>query len=940
MTTHVTVGPEMTAMTAETALRPDGTEPPTEWHGQDIAAAAQVLEVDLERGLSDDEVQERLQGYGPNQLAGSKKESGFQAFLRQYEDFMQIILLAAAVINQIVTGDTATTVVLAGLTLLNAVIGLRQEAKAEESVQALAKMMKTVARVRRNGQVLEIDAAELVPGDVVLMEAGNVVPADGRLIETATLEIEEAALTGESLPVGKGTDPVTGEDVPLGDRTCMAYMNTSVTRGRGEMIVAATGMGTEIGHIADLLSKTEADKTPLQKQLDGLSQIIATIAGFALVLVVLLGLARGQEFDTLFITGVALAVAAIPTGLPAVVTALLSIGTREIARRNAIVKRLPAVETLGSTSVICSDKTGTLTLNKMTARELAIPGQNRFTVSGEGYSTKGEIKHVGGGNIDLDPYLLPMILCADAVLDGESLIGDPTEGALIVLGAKGGLDIDETRATYPRIAEVPFDSDYKFMATFHEMTGADGTPVVRCYAKGAPDVLISRGGSYPLPDGSVQPITDETRSLALDANDRLAQAGQRVMVVAQRDLDPASFDPGGDLIGLVQDLTLLAMVGIVDPPRSEAKAAIAECRKAGIRVRMITGDHATTAAAIAGELGIEGQAITGAAFAAMTDDELLDQLPEIGVIARVAPEDKLRLVRLLQRTDHIVAMTGDGVNDAPALKAADIGVAMGITGTEVSKEAAVMILTDDNFATIVGAVEYGRTLYENLLKYLRFQMSTLVAYIAVFIGAGLFNIADGIPLNPLQILWLNMVVDIPIAIALGFDDPTAGVMQRAPRPVGAPVLSRRNWVRLCIQGLVMTIGALVAYQIGDARYDAVVASTMLLTTLSLFHLAAGILARDQENTIFSRTAIPGPTQLRRYFIALLAIIAVTTIGFLQRIAGTTELRFSMWSVCIGLAASLVVVEELIKLLIRRRARRAEVPVEVRVRGADRVLQPA
>jgi Ca2+-transporting ATPase len=893
------------------------------WYGSEASVVAAELGVEPERGLSVEEAGSRLRSHGPNRLAAAKKESGFQAFVRQYRDFMQIILLAAAAINLVVTGDVGTSVVLAGLTVFNAVIGLRQEAKAEESVKALAQMMKTIARVRRDGQAIEIDAEELVPGDVVLMEAGNRVPADGRICVAATLEIEEAALTGESLPVAKSTDPVPGEEVPLGDRICMAYMNTSVTRGRGEMIVTATGMDTEIGHIANLLATTEADKTPLQKQLDGLSKIIAAIAGVALLLVIVLGLVRGQSFETLFITGVALAVAAIPTGLPAVVTALLSIGTREIARRNAIVKRLPAVETLGSTSVICSDKTGTLTLNKMTARELAIPGQHRFTVSGEGYSTDGEIKHVGGLNIDLDPYLLPMILCADAVLDGEDLIGDPTEGALIVLAAKGELDIAETRSSYPRIAEVPFDSDYKFMATFHHMTGPDGKPVVRCYVKGAPDVLISRGGSYRAPDGTVVPVTDQNRSLATDANDRMAASGERVMVVAQRDLDPTTFDPAGDLLSLVQDLTLLAMAGIVDPPRSEAKAAIAECRDAGIRVRMITGDHATTAAAIAGELGILGRAITGAEFAAMSDDQLLTELPEIGVVARVAPEDKLRLVRLLKRSGNVVAMTGDGVNDAPALKAADIGVAMGITGTEVSKEAAVMILTDDNFATIVKAVDYGRNLYDNLLKYLRFQMSTLVAYIAIFIGAGIFAIAGGVPLTPLQILWINMVIDIPIAVALGFDEPSGAVMGRPPRPVGAPVLSRANWVRLCVQGFVMTVGALVAYQIGDTQYDdPVVAATMLLTALSLSHVAAGLLARDQHHTIFSRAAIPGPTQLRRYGIALLAIIAVTTIGFLQRIFETVELSFTQWSICIGLAASLVVVEELIKLVIRRRDRRS------------------
>jgi Ca2+-transporting ATPase len=894
----------------------DGSE--TVWHTADVGSVAAHLGVDPSRGLDPAEAQERLSTRGPNRLTGGKKESGFQAFVRQYQDFMQIVLLGAAIINQVVTGDTATSVVLAGLTVFNAVIGLRQESKAEASVAALSTMMKTIARVRRDGQAVEVDAEELVPGDVVLVEAGNRIPADGRVTLAATLEIEEAALTGESLPVLKSTEPVDSEDAPLGDRTCMVYMNTSVTRGRGELIVTSTGMETEIGHIANMLATTEAEKTPLQRQLDGLSKIIATIAGIALALVVILGLIRGQDFDTLFITGVALAVAAIPTGLPAVVTALLSIGTREIARRNAIVKRLPAVETLGSTSAICSDKTGTLTLNKMTARELAIPGQNRFTVTGQGYSTDGEIKHVGGSRIDLDAYLLPTVLCADAVLDGESLIGDPTEGALIVLGAKGGLDIDETRRRYPRVAEVPFDSDYKFMATFHEMTGADGAPVVRAYVKGAPDVLIGRGSTYRSPDGAVVPITDANRDLATDANDEMARGGERVMVVAERDFDPATFDPNGNLIEQIDDLTLLAMVGIVDPPRTEAKDAIAECKRAGIRVRMITGDHVTTAAAIGAELGLEGRALTGAEFSAIPDDELKRQLPEIGVIARVAPEDKVRLVRMLQASDQVVAMTGDGVNDAPALKAANIGVAMGITGTEVSKEAAVMILTDDNFATIVNAVEYGRSLYDNLLKYLRFQMSTLVAYIALFIAAGIFAIADGIPLTPLQILWLNMVIDIPLAVALGFDEPTPGLMDRTPRPIGAPVLSRRDWIRLVVQGLLMTAGALAAYQIADARYDEAVAPTMLLTTLSLFHLAAGWLARDERNTIFDREALPGTTQLRRYGIALIAIIAATTIGFLQRILGTVELSFEQWAICIGLASTLVIVEELIKLVIRRR----------------------
>jgi Ca2+-transporting ATPase len=886
----------------------------------DVGSVASELRVDLHTGLSDADAASRLASHGANRLTESAKESTWRGFLRQYEDFMQLVLVGAAIVNQLVTGDTGTSVVLAGLTVFNAVIGLRQEAKAEESVKALATMMRSIARVRRDGRTIEVNAEELVPGDIVLVEAGNRIPADGRISVSATLEIEEAALTGESLPVGKGVEAVPGEDVPLGDRTSMVFMNTAVTRGRGEFIVTATGMDTEIGHIATMLANADSGKTPLQKQLDSLTKIIATIAGIALVLVVVLGLVRGQSFSALFITGVALAVAAIPTGLPAVVTALLSMGTREIARRHAIVKRLPAVETLGSTSAICSDKTGTLTLNKMTARELVIPGRPPYVVSGEGYSTHGAISRVGGETLDLDPYLLPMVLCADAVLVGDDLIGDPTEGALIVLGAKGGLDIAQTREALPRVAEVPFDSDYKFMATFHEMTDAAGTPVVRCYVKGAPDVLIARATTMRAPDGSRVPITDNNRHLAGEANDRIAAAGERVIVVAERDIDLASFDPAGDLLAHVQELTLLAMVGIVDPPRPEARAAIAECKDAGIRVRMITGDHATTAGAIARELGIEGRAVTGAEFAAMSDEALLDELDDIGVVARVAPEDKVRLVRLLQRKGNVVAMTGDGVNDAPALKTADIGVAMGITGTEVSKEAAVMILTDDNFATIVGSVAYGRSLYDNLLKYLRFQMSTLVAYIAIFIVSGILGIANGTPLTPLQILWLNMVVDIPLALALGFDKATPGLMRRLPRPLGAPVLSRADWVRLCVQGAVMTIGSLVAYQVGDGQGGAVLGATMLLTTLSLFHFAVAWLSRDPLRTLFDRDSLPGREQLSRYAIALLAIVLVTEVDFLQRIASTTAMTLEQWGICAGLATTLVVIEEIIRWQLRRRRR--------------------
>ena len=921
-------------------LQPESSQP--RWYALTAEAAAKQLQVDPAKGLSAAEAQSRLQKYGPNQLAAKKKESGVQAFLRQYKDFMQIILIAAAVISLVLVHQVSTFIVLVGLTIFNAVLGLRQESKAQASLDALEKMMKSIARVRRDGQAIEIDAEGLVPGDIVLMEAGNRVPADGRLFVTATLEIEEAALTGESVASSKDTTTIDKSEVPLGDRHNMAYMNTSVTRGRGEMIVTVTGMGTEMGHIAELLNQTEADKTPLQKQLDRLTIVIAGLAGLAFIAMVLLGIRNGQDFNTLFIAGIALAISAIPTGMPAVVTTLYSMGTRTLAEQNAIVKRLPSVETLGSVSAICSDKTGTLTLNKMTAREFTIPGQNRYKVTGEGYSTKGEFEHrgglapgqpwqkgsapyttegqvlsAGGAQIDLEPVLLPMALCADARLDGETLIGDPTEGALIVLAAKGGIDLDGARQMYPRVAEVPFDADYKFMATFHNMKNEQGKPVVRCFVKGAPDVLLTRSGSYWLPDGTSQPVTEENRPLALKENDRMAAGGERVMVVARRDFDPQTFDPKGKLIDLVKDLTLLAMVGIVDPPRTEAKDAIAKCHSAGIQVRMITGDHAVTAAAIGHELGIEGKALTGAQFSALSDDDLMKQLPDIGVVARVAPEDKIRLVTMLQQLSNIVAMTGDGVNDAPALKKADIGVAMGITGTEVSKDAAVMILTDDNFATIVKAVEYGRALYDNLSKYIRFQMTALVAFIISYLGAAFFFILGGLPFGALAVLWINFAVQVPIAIALGFDKPLPGLMARKPRPLSQPVLSRSQWARIIFLGLIVAIGTLALESVYSA-VSATAAATMGLVVFSLFNIAIGLSARSEFQTVFDRDILSDRRQLMLYGLSLLFAFLATELGFMQRLFDTTPLRAQEWLLCVGFAVVLILIDEVIKFFLRRR----------------------
>jgi Ca2+-transporting ATPase len=900
---------------AVTTVGAEPADTAADWYRISADEACRRLDVDPAVGLTSAAVAERRQRYGPNKLAEEAKEPEWRAFLRQYRDLMQLVLVGAAVVSIVALQDVSTGLVVLGLTVVNALMGLHQEGKAAESVAALRQMLIMTARVRRDGERVEVPAEELVPGDIVGFEAGDKVPADGRILVSATLEIEEAGLTGESTPVGKSVDPVPGEDVALGDRVDMAYMNSQVTRGRGEMVVTATGMATEVGHISGMLSGVEQEKTPLTKQLDQLTVVITIMAAAALVLIIILGLARGEDFDSLFLTGITLAIAAIPTGLPAIVTMLLSVGTRQLADQGAIVKRLRSVETLGSTSAICSDKTGTLTLNQMTVRELVLVGR-RFRVDGEGYSTAGRIEHVAGeGDTPLEPFVLPMALANDAVIRDGACIGDPTEGALVVLAAKGGLDVEETRRTYPRVGEVPFDAEYKLMATFHEMD-VDGRRVIRCFVKGAPDVLLARASQYADVDGSASPMTPEATERALAENDRLAGDGLRVLALARRDFDPSTFDPTAELLSSVQDLELLALVGIVDPPRKEAKDAIALCKEAGIRVRMITGDHATTAAAIAGQLGIEGRALTGAEFAALPDDQLLADVDDIGVVARVAPEDKVRLVSILKQQGNIVAMTGDGVNDAPALTRADIGVAMGITGTEVTKDAAEMILTDDNFATIVAAVEGGRGLYDNLMKYVRVQMIMLAGFILMFVGAGIFDIADGTPLLPLQILWINFAIDVLLAFGLGFDAATPGLMQRRPRSPDQPVIAPALGVRLGFAGLLLAVGTLAVVAWAEDRYDLSVATTMGLTTISLLHIVAALEWRDPYRSIFHLDTFANGRFNLLMLTALALTFLVTTIGGLQRIFDTVELDGHQWRVCFIAVAGYLILAELGKFLLR------------------------
>ncbi len=897
------------------------------WFALAGEAVAQELGVDERAGLSPAEAATRLERYGPNAFVAAETEPRWRAFVRQYRDPMQIVLLVAGIGSIWPLHELGTGLVLLFLTLFNAVLGLNQEGKAAAAVAALQKMMIVKAKVRRGGELAEVPAEQLVPGDIVAIEAGDVVPADGRLLKAATLEVAESALTGESMPVAKSTETVTQTDAPLGDRTDMVYMNTNVTRGAGELIVTTTGMSTEVGHISHMLSQETESASPLTKQLNKLTSQILVISGTALVISILINTSRGHSFNEVFLAAIAFAIAAIPTGLPAVVTAILSMGTQTLAKANAIMKRLRSTETLGSTSAINSDKTGTLTLNQMTAVELTIPGR-RYSIDGNGYSTQGLIKKVAGqADVDLEPFMQPMTLACDAVVHDGELIGDPTEGALVVLGEKGGLDTASTREMYPRIAELPFDTAYKLMATFHQMKDESGQDVVRCFVKGAPDQLLARATQTLSPD--------DLRLIEVDAgfkeryeaeNERLGEQGLRVLATGRKDFDPGSFDPNADLLPLLDGLTALALVGIVDPPRPTAKDAIAIADSAGIRVRMITGDHAVTAAAIAKNLGITGRAITGAEFAAMSDDELLGQIDEIGVIARVTPEDKVRLVDTLKRKGQIVAMTGDGVNDAPALKRADIGIAMGITGTEVSKEAAAMILTDDNFATIVRAVELGRGLYDNLTKYIRFQMGVLFGLVFTFLGAAIGNVVGGVAFVPLQTLWVNFSTQVFQAVGLGYGEPAEGLMNRKPRDPEAQILPRSKLLWLALVGGVMGAATIGVLAWADSHYTRDIARTMGMTSFAIANLFYSFCERDERMSVFSLDVLRDRKFLMFSGASALAIILAPQLNLLNRILQTTPLTLHQWLICIVAALAAVVLTEIRKFMLRRRETETSAPL--------------
>ena len=900
------------------------TTPDGGWYSRSPADVAQALGVDPAVGLSAATAAERLRTNGPNALPEERPKPGWLRFLEEYRSYMQIILLAAAAVSLLIA-EWGTAVLLLVLTVLNAVIGLRQEGKAESAMNALKSMLKATARVRRDGDAAEIPAEQLVVGDVVLLAAGDQVPADGRIVAASSLQIDESALTGESVPASKDARSPEGSGLGPGDQTDMAFMNTPVTHGSGTMVVTGTGADTELGKISAMLSAKPKEKTPLTAELDRLTLWIAGAAGLTMIVMFVLGRSRGEAWDVLFISAVALAIAAVPEALPTVTQMILSLGGVDLAKRNAIVKELPSVETLGCTSAINSDKTGTLTMNQMTVVEVVDPG-DRYTVSGIGYGLEGHIHHAAGTSASTEAAILPYVVASDAQLVDGKVVGDPTEGALLVLGHKAGLDLDATRERLPRLATLPFDATIKLMATFNATTDADGRPVVRCFVKGAAPAMMARAATALSAGGSVP--WDSALQERADAHvERMERAGRRVMAAGVRDLDPAEFDPHADLAGYVTDLQMTSLVGMVDPPRDESKVAVADAQAAHIRVRMVTGDDVITGAAIAEQLGIPGESILGEEFAALSESERLARIEDIGVVGRVAPEHKVLLVDTLKKKGHVVAMTGDGVNDAPAIKAADIGIAMG-SGTDVAKNAGRMILSDDNFATIVFAVAQGRKIYDNLTKYIRFVLILLVVFVLTFLGASLLNIAAGEPFTPAQILWIHFFVNAAFGLALGFDQETPGLMAARPRPRGQSLLRPPLIVTVVLTGLVITVGLLLLISIGTTQFGGLeVARSVAFTSFSLCLIVAALECRSETESVLTVDTFESK-QMNWTILAEFALaVLVTQMDVFNRLLDTTPITLAQFGWALVPALGLLVLWELGKLVARSVGSRAALPAQ-------------
>jgi P-type Ca2+ transporter type 2C len=877
------------------------------------------LNTDVTSGLSQQEAAARLATHGPNQITAEKPPSTVAIALAQLRDPMNIMLVAVTVVSLII-GQVSTALLVAVLVLLNVALGTRQELKARASVDALSKLQVPQSRVRRDGAVALVPAVDVVPGDVVQVEAGDIVPADGRIVASATLETQEAALTGESAPVSKDTAVLVGPEVAVGDRSNMLFQNTSVTRGTGTLVVTATGMQTQMGQIATMLTSVKRTRSPLQKELDSLTRVLGIIAWTAVAFIVIIGLFRNMPIDDVLLLGTAMAISAIPTGLPTFVQAMLSYGAKQLAEAKAVVKNLTDVETLGATSAINTDKTGTLTMNQMMVSTI-YSGGSWFSVDGEGYRKSGDIRSAAGRPVpDFTRLAYGLVLDSDAtVSDDGAVVGDPTEAALVVLAAKLGVDAEETRRAYPRLAEVPFDSEYKFMATFHRVE-VDGAEHLIELVKGAPDVVLARCSQAGGPlSGSIVPIEQERAGIEA-ANRQMGEKGLRVLAFAARVVDDT--DEGAiaqDPMSFTRGLSFVGMVGIIDPLRTEAKGAVQVALDAGIDVRMITGDHAVTAHAIGETLGLGAGAISGSELQAISDDELRARLPELHVFGRVAPEDKLRLAQVMQGEGMIVAMTGDAVNDAAALKQADIGVAMG-SGSEVSKQAARMILTDDNFGTLVHAVELGRTIYSKIVSYIRYQMTQLLSLVLLFVTATVFDINDGVAMTPLMVLFLNFFISIFPVIVIMVDPGDPDVMKRPPRDPKVPITNPAAISRWVLYGAVLFLAALVPLVFGPDTLstDQPSASmTMCFVVLGLGTIFSGLVMRRDPT---SGLVPPILSAVKWLAIPIVLVVLSTELPFLQRALLTQPLTGWQWLACIGLALVLPAVVEADKLVRRRRHR--------------------